>query len=55
MMLGNALMAQGKPADAEVAFKTLIADNPENPAGYYRLGLLQRSMKDYDGRPGQFQ
>ena len=40
MMQGNALMAQGKSADAEVAFKTLIAENPENPAGYYRLGAV---------------
>ncbi len=54
MMLGNALMAQGKSADAEVAFKTLIAENPENPAGYYRLGLLQRSTKDYDGALDSF-
>ena len=32
-----------------MAYKMLIADNPDDPAGYYRLGLLQRAMKDYDG------
>jgi tetratricopeptide (TPR) repeat protein len=48
MMLGNALMAQGRTAEAEAAFNILIAENPDNPAGYYRLGLLQRSTKNYD-------
>jgi tetratricopeptide (TPR) repeat protein len=54
MLLGNALMAQGRSADAEIAFKTVIAENPENPAGYYRLGLLQRATKDYDGALDSF-
>jgi tetratricopeptide (TPR) repeat protein len=54
MLLGNALMAQGESADAEIAFKTVIAENPENPAGYYRLGLLQRSTKDFDGALDSF-
>jgi predicted Zn-dependent protease len=54
MMLGNALMAQGKAADAEIAFKTVIAEQPKNPAGYYRLGLLQRARK-LRWCPGKFQ
>jgi tetratricopeptide (TPR) repeat protein len=32
-----------------VAFNALIDESPENPAGYYRLGLLQRATKNYDG------
>jgi tetratricopeptide (TPR) repeat protein len=48
MMLGNALMAQGRVAEAEAAFNALIDESPENPAGFYRLGLLQRSAKKYD-------
>ncbi|MDL2321324.1 tetratricopeptide repeat protein, partial [Desulfosarcina sp. OttesenSCG-928-B08] len=46
LILGNAFMGQGKTAEAEMVFKLLVAGDSKNPVGYYRLGLVQRMMKN---------
>ncbi|MBU4186346.1 MAG: tetratricopeptide repeat protein, partial [Proteobacteria bacterium] len=48
MILGNTFMYQGKIKEAQEAFESLIKIAPENPAGYFRLGLLQRLLGKYD-------
>ena len=53
-MLGNALMAQGQVDEARLQFAALIDQQPENPVGYYRMGLLQRANKNYDAALDSF-
>jgi len=48
MIVGNALMYQGHSRDAVSVFRDLIRLDPQNPAGYFRLGLVQRLTKQYD-------
>ncbi|MCP3873926.1 MAG: tetratricopeptide repeat protein, partial [Desulfobacteraceae bacterium] len=47
-ILGNALMATDKLSGAEKNFKLMVEQQPENPVGYYRLGILKRMSKNYD-------
>jgi len=39
---------QKKIEEAKKAFESLIELEPEKPAGYYRLGILYRLIKEYD-------
>jgi len=55
MIVGNALMYQGHSDEAASAFKDLIKLDPLNPAGYFRLGLLQRLTKQYDSALANFE
>jgi tetratricopeptide (TPR) repeat protein len=48
LILLNTYMYQKKVKEAEETFESLIKLAPENPAGYFRLGLLQRLLKEYD-------
>jgi tetratricopeptide (TPR) repeat protein len=48
LILGNAFMYQNNVVKAKKAFESLFKLEPENPAGYFRLGLLHRSLKEYD-------
>jgi tetratricopeptide (TPR) repeat protein len=41
-------MFQRKAPEAREAFESLIQAAPDNPTGYYRLGLLQQSLRRYD-------
>jgi len=41
-------MYQKKAKEAQSAFEYLITLEPENPVGFYRLGLLNRFQKQYD-------
>jgi len=47
LFLGNALAYQGKVDEAEKKYRSLIGISPDNPIAYFRLGLLQRSLKNY--------
>ncbi|HUT43586.1 MAG TPA: tetratricopeptide repeat protein, partial [Desulfobacterales bacterium] len=48
LILGNTYMYQKKVEKAQEVFESLIKLAPENPEGYYRLGLLLRLLKKYD-------
>jgi tetratricopeptide (TPR) repeat protein len=48
MMLGNIYLGQQKYAEAEAAYQALVRAEPNNPAGYFRLGSLQQARKQYD-------
>lgn len=48
MISANSHMNMGKIKEAEAGFKDLIELDPENPAGYYQLGLLNSGLKRYD-------
>jgi tetratricopeptide (TPR) repeat protein len=45
LIFGNACMYQQKKEAAKNAFETLIKLEPENPVGYYRLGILNQALK----------
>ncbi|MCP4105431.1 MAG: tetratricopeptide repeat protein [Desulfobacteraceae bacterium] len=47
MIQGNSCMYRKQADKAEAAFKSAIKANKDNPAVYYRLGLLYRSQKKY--------
>lgn len=48
ILKGNILMAQKELDAAGTIFRRMILKDPENPAAYYRLGLLQRVLKNDD-------
>ena len=47
-MLGNTYLLTGKASEAQSAFERLTLLEPNNPVGYFRLGVLQRMLKQYD-------
>jgi len=55
LILGNALMFQRKTAEAREVFKGLIAAEPQNAVGYFRLGLLDRMEKRPEDAMANFQ
>ena len=55
LTLGNAYMYQNKIAEATDTFKSLIETAPDNPVGYYRLGVLQRRLRQYDAAMDNFE
>ena len=55
LLLGNAYMYQNKIAEADDTFKSLIETAPDNPMGYYRLGVLQRRLHQYDAAMDNFE
>jgi tetratricopeptide (TPR) repeat protein len=48
-------MYRNNVTEAADTFKSLIESAPENPAGYYRLGLLQRASGQYDAAMANFE
>ena len=48
-------MYDGNIREAENAFTSLIKLQPENPTGYYRLGILEGTQKQYDQAMANFQ
>jgi tetratricopeptide (TPR) repeat protein len=48
LILGNAYLYQRKIKEAKETFGSLIKLEPENPAGYFHLGILYRSIKEND-------
>ena len=55
LILGNAHMYRNKVTQATDIFKSLIETAPDNPVGYYRLGLLQRNLSQYDAAMANFE
>jgi tetratricopeptide (TPR) repeat protein len=55
LILGNAYLYQNKIGEATDTFKSLIATAPDNPVGYYRLGVLQRMLRQYDAAMDNFE
>ena len=55
LILGNAYMYRNNLAQATDIFNSLIESAPENPVGYYRLGLLQRAAGQYDAAMVNFE
>ncbi len=53
--MGKAFMAQGLIKEAELEFKMLIKKQPENPMGYYRLGIVQRHARHYKDAISSFE
>ena len=47
LLMGNIHMANRKNADARATFNRMTQIAPDNPAAYYRLGILDRSEKLY--------
>jgi len=47
LIVGNAYLYQGRLAEAGDIYESLIQLDPENPAGYFRLGLVQRIQRKY--------
>jgi len=47
MIHSNSLLHTGDVSQAEKGFQSLIDIDPENPAGYYRMGLLRFLQKKY--------
>jgi tetratricopeptide (TPR) repeat protein len=41
-------MGQQKYAEAETVYDALVRAEPNNPAGYFRMGSLQQARKQYD-------
>lgn len=54
LIFGNACLHQKKPKAAKTAFETLVELEPDNPVGYYRLGVLQQVMKQQDAARKNF-
>ena len=48
LILGNSYLFQRKVPEARDTFKSLIQGAPDNPVGYYRLGVLQQALGQYD-------
>ena len=48
LILGNVYMYQRKFKQAQDLFESLIKLGPNNPVGYFRLGILQRMLKQND-------
>ena len=48
ILLGNIRMADKSYPEAEKIFTALTQQSPRNPVAYYRLGLLERTRKNYD-------
>lgn len=48
MISAQSYMNTGKIQNAEAGFKGLIALDPENPAGYYQMGILKSGLRQYD-------
>ncbi|MBI9088818.1 MAG: tetratricopeptide repeat protein [Desulfobacterium sp.] len=48
LISANAHMGTGDLEPAEKGFQTLINIDPNNPVGYYRMGLLKSYQKKYD-------
>ena len=48
-ILGRAYLVKGQFAQAEEIFRRMIALQPENPQGFFQLGIVQRLIKDDDG------
>jgi tetratricopeptide (TPR) repeat protein len=48
VLLGNVLMATQKPGEARAIFEQLTLSRADNPTAYFRLGILERSEKNYD-------
>lgn len=46
LLLGRAYVGLGKLVEAQTSFNRLIALQPENPQGYFQLGIVQRMQKD---------
>ena len=55
LILGNAYMYRNKVTEAADIFNSLIESAPENPVGYYRLGLLQQASRQYDAAMANFE
>ena len=46
MILGNAAMMKRDLASAAKWYRELVAAEPDNPVGYFRMGLLSRARQD---------
>jgi tetratricopeptide (TPR) repeat protein len=55
LILGNAYLYQNKFPETQDAFQTLIDLAPDNPIGYFRMGLLQRALKQNDAALNNFE
>ena len=49
LLLGRAYLGKREPAKASAAFKTVTELAPQDPTGYYYLGLAYRLQKQDDG------
>lgn len=47
MIQANSLLNTDRIKEAEAGFKSLIKMDPENPAAYYRLGLVKSTQKEF--------
>lgn len=46
LILGRALVGQGKLNEASAVFQGMTQQQPQNPQGYYQLGIVQRLQKN---------
>jgi predicted Zn-dependent protease len=49
LLLGRAYLGKREPAKASAAFKAVTENAPQDPMGYYYLGLAYRFQKQDDG------
>ena len=47
-LLGEAYLLKGDPGQAQSTFQKIVTLEPQNPLGYYKLGLLSRQQKQPD-------
>ena len=55
LIVGNSYLYEKKFLEAQVAFKSLIKSAPDNPVGYFRMGLVQRATQQYDDAMKNFE